>query len=190
MNTDVPDIDIPTDRDSIVRAIAQVTDRGAEYWSAFDTQAFFAPIGEAWSPADNVRHLIKSIRPVTKALRMPKLVVRILFGGPRHPSRSYDGLREHYLSLVKGADAGKFAPSRRELPQDRNAYRDDLLRQFTAVNDELSAAVAKWPDRALDRHQLPHPLMGRITVREMLFFTIYHQTHHVANVVRRRSSEL
>jgi hypothetical protein len=36
---------------------------------------------------------------------------------------------------------------------------------------------------------LPHPLLGKLTVREMLFFTLYHQRHHVA-VVERRIAEL
>jgi uncharacterized damage-inducible protein DinB len=40
----------------------------------------------------------------------------------------------------------------------------------------------------LDRLRLPHPALGKLTVREMLFFTIYHNIHHVENVVRRLSA--
>jgi len=31
----------------------------------------------------------------------------------------------------------------------------------------------------LDRVMLPHPLLGKLTLREMLFFTIYHVEHHL-----------
>jgi len=31
---------------------------------------------------------------------------------------------------------------------------------------------------------LPHPLLGKVTVREMLYFTIHHVQHHHALVER------
>ena len=34
----------------------------------------------------------------------------------------------------------------------------------------LDAAIAGWKESALDRARLPHPLLGPITVREMLEF--------------------
>ena len=37
----------------------------------------------------------------------------------------------------------------------------------------------------LDRYRLPHPLLGKLTVREMLFFTVYHNYHHVRSVADR-----
>ena len=58
-------------RDEILRKLDDVQNESAAYWGAFDPPAFFAKLGEAWSPAENVRHLVKSIRPVTKALGMP-----------------------------------------------------------------------------------------------------------------------
>jgi hypothetical protein len=168
-------------RDEILQALDQIQRDSTAYWSAFSDDEFFAKIGDAWSPADNVRHLAKSIRPVAKALRLPKIFVRLMFGGPRAASVTYDALRERYLAkLAGGADAGRFAPSQRVITD-----RAEVLRQHEQANRELRAAIARWPDRALDRHQLPHPLLGKLTVREMLFFTLYHQLHHM-DVVKRR----
>ena len=42
-----------------------------------------------------------------------------------------------------------------------------------------------WSERALDRYRLPHPLLGRLTVREMLLFTLYHSVHHFSLVSTR-----
>jgi len=53
------------------------------------------------------------------------------------------------------------------------------------VNDRLRKALAGWSERNLDRIRFPHPLLGRITARELAFFTIYHGHHHVAAVQRR-----
>jgi DinB superfamily len=168
-------------KESLLSLIDETQRRSAEYWSAFPDEQFFAKIGEAWSPADNVRHLAKSIRPVTKALRMPRLMLWLTFGRTRRPSRTYEAMAEHYeATLAKGGDAGKFAPSQRAI-----ADRAAVLAEHEQANRELRAAIARWPEKALDRYQLPHPLMGKLTVREMLFFTLYHQLHHV-EVVKRR----
>ncbi|HEX6084060.1 MAG TPA: DinB family protein [Thermoanaerobaculia bacterium] len=168
-------------RDEILASVDDVQRQSSAYWSAFPADEFFAKIGEAWSPADNVRHLAKSIRPVTRALRMPRLVLWLMFGRAKRASRTYDALVDFYRSkLTGGNDAGRFAPSARVLTDPA-----EVLAQQEQANRELRAAIARWPEKALDRYQMPHPLMGKLTVREMLFFTLYHQLHHI-DVVRRR----
>lgn len=42
----------------------------------------------------------------------------------------------------------------------------------------LSVRVDSWTEQDLDTVLLPHPLLGKLTVREMLYFTIYHAQHH------------
>jgi hypothetical protein len=174
-------------RDDILRRLDAVQSESAAYWGAFDATTFFAKIGEAWSPAENVRHLVKSIRPVTKALGMPRLVLRLMFGKASRASVSYDALVERYHGLLAaGGKAGRFTPSARE-EVDLDARRAEILAEHAAANGALRAAIARWPDAALDRNQLPHPLLGKLTVREMLYFTLYHQLHHIGVAERRRN---
>jgi hypothetical protein len=170
-------------RDEILEALDRIQSESAAYWATFSAEEFFAKIGQAWSPSENVRHLAKSIRPVTKALRLPRFVLRLMFGAPKRESVSYDALRERYLGkLAAGGEAGRFAPSS-SVVSDQQAVLD----LQADANKELRAAVVRWTDAALDRNQIPHPLLGKLTVREMLFFTIYHQRHHMAVVDRRRA---
>ena len=175
-------------RDDILRKLDAVEGESAAYWGAFDAPVFFAKLGEAWSPAENVRHLVKSIRPVTKALKMPRLVLRVMFGKPKRASVAYDALVERYQGLLAaGGKAGRFAPSPRE-EQDLEGRRAEILAQRAEANRALREAILRWPDAALDRNQLPHPLLGNLTVREMLYFTLYHQLHHMNVVERRRTA--
>jgi hypothetical protein len=60
------------------------------------------------------------------------------------------------------------------------------MADHAAAIEALCAAVERWPERALDRYRLPHPLMGKLTVREMLLFTLVHNIHHVRVAERRR----
>lgn len=156
------------------------------FWSAFDTPSFLAPLSDAWSPAENVRHLTKSMRAVTQGLRMPRLLLLLAFRGARRPSRSFDEMRSaHRARLAQGADAGRFAPGPRPAPADAQAERAQIMAYHSTAVEALSAGIGRWPERSLDRRQLPHPLLGSLTVREMLFFTLYHNQHHVETVGRR-----
>ena len=169
-------------RDEILRAFEEQETASLGYWRGFDTAAFFGRIGESWSPAETVRHLLKSNRPVVKALSMPRIALFFMFGRAKRPSMTYDQLVTRYRQLLsEGGQAGRFAPSRRE-EADLDAWRLAILEDYARVGRELRAAIARWPDARLDRFQLPHPLLGKLTVREMLFFTLYHQRHHVGVV--------
>lgn len=157
-----------------------------KFWDSFRIDEFVRPLGDAWSPADNVRHLLKSVRPVVSALHLPGPVLALLFGPARAPSRGYEQMRETYHArLGAGGRAGRFAPSPLVAPPDLEAWRVELMRRRVRTEMALAAAVRRLGERTLERRRLPHPLLGKLTVREMLFFTLYHQLHHVENVRRR-----
>jgi hypothetical protein len=40
----------------------------------------------------------------------------------------------------------------------------------------------------LDLLILPHPLLGKLTLREMLYFTLYHVEHHEKQVLENLKS--
>lgn len=174
------------DIQSALRALHQ---ESVAYWDALETHTFLAPIGDAWSPADNIRHLTKSMRAVTQALRVPRFVLRLAFGNASAPSRSYASVCEIYRArLARGASAGRFAPRAQPVPSDPDAVRARIMASHAASIAALCAAITQWPEPSLDARRLPHPLIGRLTVREMLLFTVYHNRHHLENVQRRFAS--
>ena len=44
--------------------------------------------------------------------------------------------------------------------------------------ESLNKKIELFSEQDLDSHILPHPLLGKLTFREMLYFTIYHVQHH------------
>jgi uncharacterized damage-inducible protein DinB len=52
------------------------------------------------------------------------------------------------------------------------------LLQLEKSVDRLCHIIDGLTEEELDRYLLPHPLLGKLTMREMLYFTIYHVTHH------------
>jgi hypothetical protein len=170
----------------IIAALKAVHAESERYWDSMSTPTFLAPIGRSWSPADNVRHLTKSMRAVTTGLRLPRWMLWLAFRRATRSSRDYETMREVYRTrLAKGADAGRFAPEQRGVPADAEAERRRIMEYHRVAVDEMARQVSRWPDGALDRRQLPHPLLGALTVREMLLFTLYHNRHHFEGVQRR-----
>lgn len=163
------------------------TDIGA-YLDSLASTIFFARIGDAWSPAENARHLIKSMRPIALAMKAPKIVLAVFFGTSRRPSRDFARIRAEYREqLARGAKAGRFAPSLEREPTAPEARRKEIMTALSDVSNDLVVAAQPWSERALDRYRLPHPLLGKLTMREMLMFTVYHNSHHAINLRTRLS---
>jgi hypothetical protein len=186
MNTSNPYTQI-----EIVNALRALAGDGLSFWTKIDPDLFVARLGQAWSPAENVRHLIKATTPVTQALNLPAPTLITMFGSGRGKSESFDSLRERYLSLLTGGvDAGRFAPDEHVPPADHAAWQSELVGECRDAVLALAEAAGRWEESDLDKYQIPHPLLGKLTVREMLFFTLYHHSHHKQNVERRLASRL
>ena len=177
-------------RDEIIEALERDHRDSTAYWNRFPTTTFFEPLGDAWSPSDNLRHLTKSSRPLAKALAVPRLALWFRFGRSKRPSTSFEEVRDLYRSKLAVTDLSNnpFGPSKRDEP-DREAWRARLMRERDEVHASLIAAIRRWSEKALDRYQLPHPLLGMMPVRDLLYFTLYHEQHH-REVVERRTSAL
>lgn len=177
-----------TNRREIIEALEAAHEAGVEYWSRFSNREFFAPIGSAWSPAEHVRHLTRSMTPLLPVLRVPRMALRVMFGNAERPSRSYADIEEMYArALAAGGTAGRFAPSPERREGD-TARRDAIMDAHSETLRGLTQAMERWTESQLDMHRLPHPLLGKLTVREMMLFTLLHNQHHVDVCERRRST--
>lgn len=170
----------------IVEALEAVHESGVNYWSRFSTREFFAPMASAWSPSEHVRHLTRSMAPLLPVLRVPRVALRVMFGSAITPSRSYEMLHVMYdAAIAAGGTAGRFAPTpERSAPDD--ARRNAIMDAHSETLRGLTQAMEKWTESQLDAHRLPHPLLGRLTIREMMLFTLIHNQHHVEVAERRR----
>lgn len=171
-------------------ALGALLASGTAYLSTLPDSAFFAAQGSAWSPARHVRHLQGSLEPLVLALKLPRWMLGLRFGHHHGPSRSFDEIRLAYLGhLAQGADAGRFTPSAEAPPGDPPARRAEIMREWAAASVRLQNARQRWPEGALDRHRLPHPILGILTVREMLSFTVYHTAHHLRRIAERAGGD-
>ena len=155
---------------------------------AFITRVLAVPMSERdvsrngkWTPAQQIDHILRAVRPVAMAMRIPKRFLRWRFGKPNRTPRGYDALVQRYKEKLDagGRASGRFVP-----PAIRASEVERIAASVKDVVTALSRQVDKWTEQELDTVLLPHPLLGKLTVREMLYFTIYHVQHHQALVER------
>lgn len=170
----------------LVAALTRITNEGSKALGTLPIERFFAAQGLKWSPADHARHLQKSSAPLVPALRLPTWLLRARFGRPHRPSRSFVALRTDYrAALGAGGQAGRFAPQPEAQPSDPDRRRGEILTHWYLTNGRLCQILTGWREDRLDMAQLPHPLLGKLTIREMVAFTVYHTTHHLTLVMQR-----
>jgi hypothetical protein len=134
-----------------------------------------------WSPVQHMHHIHRSVRPVALALLAPKWFLRWRIGKPNRPSRTYDELVARYKEKLA---AGGAAPAAFVPPQLDAAIAVPLSRKVLQEVERVRHRLKRWSEAELDNTLLPHPLLGKVTVREMVYFTIYHVQHHQALVER------
>jgi hypothetical protein len=173
----------------LMASLGAVGAEGSSYLAAIPAPEFFEPQGAAWSPAEHVRHLAKSARPVARAMGLPRIALALRFGIHRGSSPSFADLRARYLAqLAAGGTAGRFTPDPQPRPDDPETARNAIIARWLEAHGALRAVLAAWDERALDRYRLPHPLLGPLTMREMMAFTAYHTAHHLRRVAERRGA--
>ena len=178
------DLGSPFTKREIVDALVREETAVSTFFSSIPDDAFFDAPADVWTPAENLVHLIKSVSPVAMALNLPKLVIRLLFGKASAASRTIAEVRTAYVdgALADGGAAG--GPYLPQVNETTSAEKARILAKWAEKSDELARAVKNWLEADLDKLRLPHPLLGKISVREMLLFTLYHNMHHVNDVAR------
>lgn len=145
-----------------------------EFLQSLDEDQLNKKPGSKWSAAENTIHLIKSVAPINLALGLPRFSF-ILFG-KADTSKTYDEVIAAYTeSLAAGAKASRaYVPG-----SGKHTAAAQILKRFDQHYKTLIAKLSKWSEEDLDTYRLPHPIIGKLTVREMLYFTIYHLEHHL-----------
>lgn len=165
----------------IRNGLRKVFDAVAVYGSDLSPEAFgSAPAGK-WSPGQQIAHLTQSTRMVNIALRLPRIVPRLLFGKATRPSHDYDWVVTQYRGAL---DRGGKAPKGFDAPKAPVEKRLQVIERFERESNRMVSLLSRWPDDTLDSVRVPHPLIGKLTLREMLLFTVYHTEHHFENMRR------
>ncbi len=153
-----------------------------------EDQLFFYK-SEQWSVAENLEHLSLSLHRSWLGLLMPRFILKWKFGKPTRASLTYEELVEVYYNKL---DSG-YEPDKRYEPvvkQEKDTKEKLITRFEHASKKYLDQIRYYWEDETIDAYQLPHPILGMITVRELIYFNLFHNTHHYKTIRSRKNEAI
>lgn len=130
-----------------------------------------------WTQGQQALHLLQSLKPLNDALSLPKFVLRYKFGKANRPVRDYDAIVKRYQERLVDAQGKTFKGSQNmKIPSVED--KTYILNRLQTESKKLQYKTKKISDKNLDTVILPHPLMGKMPVREIIMWTAYHVEHH------------
>ncbi len=166
----------------IATAAIQLCQQATEFFRSIQEEDFFKQTGKKWSAAEQIVHLVLATRPVALGMKLPKFSLRI-WGTNRQHSNTYLELTARYQQqLAQGAKAAKlFSPNNNT---NHKKTQTQIVKDWEKTTTQLLSSMESWTNADLDNYQMPHPLLGKLSIREMLFFTLYHIQYHTNSIAK------
>ncbi len=176
------------DKPQIIQQLAAIQHTITSKIEALSADQFTRQPKTEWSAADYFKHLILSVKPFAKGLSLSKPQLVELFGVAERASRSYEELTQLYRERLEGGvraeDYAVVTPIHYRFPEGVTDQQHYLVETWQKAHTQLFSALDIWSEEDLDHYQLMHPAINLLTVREMLYFTIYHNQHHSEDIHR------
>ena len=120
-----------------------------------------------------------------KALQLPNFIVKWRFGKSNRPSRSYVEVINRYIEKLSTVGPGVVGPFSRVMPTSPSSEATKWLTELSELNTKINKLTLGYSTKNLETMLLPHPLMGKMTLQEILMWNAYHTEHHI-NVLKQK----
>jgi len=130
-----------------------------------------------WTSGQHIMHLLQSAKPFNRALGLPMFVLWYKFGKANRPPRAYEEVVIKYHTKLKAAGE-IISPFSKNMPDTPPNGKQTIIEKLSKEKDILIKKINKISEKDLDKYLIPHPLMGRMLIREMLMWNAYHIEHH------------
>ncbi len=134
-----------------------------------------------WSIYQNIDHINKSNKLTAVGYMTPKFMLQTLFGKSKNGSRTTEEIIHLYQAELQN---GAKSPKLFEAGASKIKESSSLLQKYNDQISSLKSQVESWSDEELNIYRMKHPILGNLTGKEMLSFTVYHQFHHLNTIQR------
>jgi hypothetical protein len=143
-------------------------------------EAFFlSGSSEKWGPAHHLLHLVITYDRIGYACTIPEKLPDY-----NAPARRYAAVQALYQASLAAVPPGALTNTPLTPQLETSATQDAVLEQYRQAGQRFLERIQTWADPDLDVKGMKHPLMGIVSVREMLMFCAYHDTHHLEGIRR------
>jgi nitrate/nitrite-specific signal transduction histidine kinase len=170
-------------KSEIVAALDQQNLEFQSFLESIPSEKFFGGSSESWSVGHHVQHITSAVSRVTQGLANPGLLPK---REPATVSRDFVTLKQTYLDTLQNTPVETLRQlgSRVTLKEHDNleVYKTQMISSFAAAINNFNTALEGFDEENLENLGMPHPLLGIISSREMVFFIVFHNTHHQTGI--------
>ena len=127
-----------------------------------------------WTIGQELLHLTKANGGTTRMLGQPPEQLR----KAENPSRTYQEIVQEYQTKYAAANPPR-GPQGVQPDEGAPTDKVTLTAQWNKTGQALLTSAEAWPEPKWGQYTVwKHPLLGVLTVQEMLYFTTFHNEHH------------
>lgn len=140
-----------------------------------DLNDFETSVLDKWTPGQQLEHIYLCLNPIDQSLRAKEFIEQ-KFGTINRECLSYDETITNYLkALANGGKAPEqFVPSL--IPyKEKETKIDAISNQLLSIKKSFG----NYSEEEFETLSLPHPLLGKMSLKELFYLMSYHATHHL-----------
>jgi len=163
------------EREKIILKINENHQSFIDYVSNLSKNEFEFIKDDKWSAGQQLAHIVLCIKATLNVFSMDKSIIEQNFGKTGRQNRTYEELQSDYqLKAIEGVKApDRFIPEAIAIDQAQN-----LIENLIFLVEEFGQQIRTFSEQELNNLLIPHPSLGRVTLREMLYNVAYHVEHH------------
>ena len=162
-------------KQTIVNSLSNNYRSFIKYINELTTDEYLYSFQQKWTAGQQLEHIVLCLKPLVQVFSLDKLIIEQNFGRTDRQNRTYEILLDNYLEKLNG---GGKAPERFVPETISQNQREVLSEILIKLVQDLCFKIDSFTEKELDSLLIPHPLLGNLTLREMLYNAIYHVTHH------------
>lgn len=130
---------------------------------------------DKWSVCQNVEHINIALLRLGNFITLPKTSIHSQYGATNNGSASFEEFNERCTNTF----SKKIKATEGFIPQlETSDNINTLINKGKGLLEKLILNLKNWSEEELDLYNCPHPVFEKTTVREILYFSIYHANHH------------
>jgi hypothetical protein len=162
----------------LVQALEARHNEVGDYFSNLSEATLLADAAPKWNPAQHLIHLTRANSRIAQGFQARDALPNNESG----QAKSYEVVRETYLTALTQAPSELLAKNGATVQVETNSSQAQILEAYQQAGTGLRQGIQTWTEAELDAKAMPHPLLGLLSVREMLEFALYHDLHHLEGV--------
>lgn len=161
-------------KSNLKHSLAEKYNAFLDYINGLSNEEYLFSYQQKWTAAQQLEHIVLCLKPLVQFFGLDRSTIIQKFGKVESTGRNYDVLLRDYVAKLN--EGGK-APEQ-YVPTTSSDDREILNMSLLKMIDELCLKIETFTEWELDTLGIPHPLLGKLSLREMLFNAIYHVEHH------------